>query len=158
MTIKGTIKASQLKLKARLSYYTILSLHRGSTQDEVEAAWKKLSREMHPDAHHAKQSTEDRVLQTEAFAKLGEAYAVLKDRKLRRLYERLVEVTGDVCSDCKGSGRMVKLSGRPSMRELMVNPGQPLNSESIPCARCLATGRIKRLGTQAPELMQTGGK
>lgn len=155
MAIKGPIKVKELI--QRLTYYRVLGVHRGSTQAEIEEAWKKLSRETHPDVHHAKQSEEDRERQTIAFKRVSEAYNVLKDRKLRALYDRLLEITGDPCPQCKGAGRIMQLRNRPSMRDMAAGVTAP-EASALACDRCQGSGRLKRAGTQAPELMQTGGK
>ncbi len=62
-------------------YYAVLGVPRGASQDEIQRAYKKLARKLHPDISK-EPNAEDR------FKELGAAYEVLKDPKKRELYDR----------------------------------------------------------------------
>jgi len=67
-------------------YYSLLHVPRCATQDEIIAAYKKLSRLYHPDKHR------DAVKKEYAgsmFSKLNQAYEVLRDPQKRALYDCL---------------------------------------------------------------------
>ena len=66
--------------------YSFLHVSRQASQDEITAAYKKLSRLYHPDKHR----DEEKKKHAEAmFAKLQNAYAVLGDPHRRALYDCL---------------------------------------------------------------------
>jgi len=67
-------------------YYSFLNVSRTATQEEITAAYKKLSRIYHPDKH----VEEDKKRQAELmFAKLKSAYEVLNDPHKRAIYDCL---------------------------------------------------------------------
>ena len=63
-------------------YYKIMGLARNATAEEVKRAYRKLSRQFHPDISKEK-NAEAR------FKEIGEAYEVLKDPEKRAAYDRL---------------------------------------------------------------------
>lgn len=62
-------------------FYAVLGVTRGASQDEIQAAYRKLARKHHPDVSKDAASAE-------TFKKVNEAYEVLKDEKKRKLYDR----------------------------------------------------------------------
>lgn len=68
-------------------YFLILNLPRDCSPEDVSKAYKRLSRLLHPDRHHAslKEAAE------RSFQSLAKAHSVLSDPKLRVIYEELGE-------------------------------------------------------------------
>ncbi|MGF1511689.1 MAG: DnaJ C-terminal domain-containing protein [Myxococcota bacterium] len=60
--------------------YAVLGVSSSATQSEIQAAYKKLARELHPDVNRSSDA-EDR------FKQLVDAYAVLKDERKRARYD-----------------------------------------------------------------------
>ena len=67
-------------------YYSFLHVPRCATQDEIVAAYKKLSRLYHPDKHRDEEKKE---YAGAMFTKLNQAYEVLRDPHKRALYDCL---------------------------------------------------------------------
>lgn len=63
-------------------YYATLGVQRNAGADEIKKAYRKLSKEYHPDRNKA-QGAEDK------FKKVNEAYEVLKDAKKRAQYDAM---------------------------------------------------------------------
>ncbi len=63
-------------------YYKILGVDRGSSDDDIHKAYRKLARKFHPDVN--KESGAE-----ERFKEIGEAYEVLKDPGKRKRYDSL---------------------------------------------------------------------
>ena len=61
--------------------YRILGVPRTATKDEVQAAYKKKARELHPDVNPAPDAEE-------RFREVAAAYAILRDDEQRRRYDR----------------------------------------------------------------------
>jgi curved DNA-binding protein len=63
-------------------YYTIMSVDRDASQDDIKRAYRKLARKYHPDV--------SKEADAEArFKDVGEAYSVLKDPEKRAAYDQL---------------------------------------------------------------------
>ena len=62
-------------------YYEVLGVPRNATQDELQAAYRKLSRSLHPDVNKDP-SAEER------FKEVSEAYDVLSDPETRKKYDQ----------------------------------------------------------------------
>lgn len=64
------------------SYYAILGISSGSTPDEIKSAYRRLSKEFHPDYYSGNRDT---------FLAIQEAYAVLSDDYKRDQYEQRLQ-------------------------------------------------------------------
>ncbi len=62
-------------------FYRELGVASGATQDEIKKAYRKLARELHPDANPGDSKAEAR------FKSVSEAYGVLSDEKKRKEYD-----------------------------------------------------------------------
>src|SRR5215471_9587528 len=63
-------------------YYEILGVSRQASQKDVQSAFRKLARKLHPDVNPGDQAAERR------FKELSEAHEVLSDPEKRKLYDR----------------------------------------------------------------------
>ena len=63
-------------------YYRILGVGRDAPQEEIKRAYRKLAQKYHPDRNKEPDAQE-------RFAKIGEAYEVLKDPGKREKYDQL---------------------------------------------------------------------
>src|SRR5215212_8533356 len=62
-------------------YYKTLDVSRSSRQNEIRSAYRKLARKYHPDVSKAPEADKH-------FALISEAYRVLSNPQLRRLYDQ----------------------------------------------------------------------
>jgi curved DNA-binding protein len=62
-------------------YYKILGVNRDSKEEEIKKAYRRLAFLYHPDRNNGSKETGER------FKEVGEAYAVLSDRKRRKEYD-----------------------------------------------------------------------
>jgi curved DNA-binding protein len=63
-------------------YYEVLGISRGASQKEVQSAFRKLARTLHPDVNPGDKEAERR------FKEVSEAHDVLSDPEKRKLYDR----------------------------------------------------------------------
>jgi curved DNA-binding protein len=63
-------------------YYSVLGIKKGSSDDEVKKAYRKLAMKYHPDRNEGDAKAESK------FKDISEAYAVLSDKKKRREYDQ----------------------------------------------------------------------
>ena len=66
----------------QFEYYSILSISREATPEEIKKAYRKKAMELHPDRHGG-----DKQKEAE-FKKLNEAYEVLSDNQKKAHYDR----------------------------------------------------------------------
>jgi curved DNA-binding protein len=64
-------------------YYSVLGLKKGSSDDEIKKAYRKLAMKYHPDRNEGDAKAESK------FKDISEAYAVLSDKKKRREYDQV---------------------------------------------------------------------
>ncbi len=62
--------------------YNILGLSRDASPDEVKRAYRRLSKEWHPDKHKGEKQAEDR------FKEINEAYEVLSNPERKQMYDQ----------------------------------------------------------------------
>jgi DnaJ-class molecular chaperone len=77
-----------------MSYYKLLGVHRESTAEEVEQAFRKLAWRHHPDQGG----------EPETFASLSHAKATLTHEKLKNDYDRMLMREFMECACCAGRG------------------------------------------------------
>nr|XP_033812956.1 dnaJ homolog subfamily B member 14 isoform X2 [Geotrypetes seraphini] len=67
-------------IKKCKTYYEILGVSKDASEEDLKKAYRKLALKFHPDKNHAPGATE-------AFKKIGNAYAVLSNPEKRKLYD-----------------------------------------------------------------------
>lgn len=68
-------------------YYEILGVKKDATDEELKAAYRRLSLKLHPDRQSGKSDAEKKEAE-EKFKEVNEAYATLKDKDKRASYDR----------------------------------------------------------------------
>lgn len=68
------------RIKRCKDYYDVLGVGKDASEDELKKAYRKLALKFHPDKNHAPGATD-------AFKKIGNAYAVLSNADKRRQYD-----------------------------------------------------------------------
>lgn len=72
---------------AKRDYYEILGLSKGTSDDEIKKAYRKLAMKFHPDRVSHMSDSEKKEAE-EKFKELQEAYAVLSDGQKRQMYDQ----------------------------------------------------------------------
>ena len=67
---------------AKRDYYEILGVAKGSSQDEIKKAYRKVAMQYHPDRNPGDKSAEEK------FKEAAEAYEILSDADKRAQYDR----------------------------------------------------------------------
>src|SRR2546429_9806433 len=63
-------------------YYEVLGVSRSASQKEIQSAFRKLARKLHPDVNPGDREAERR------FKEVSEAHDVLSDPEKRKMYDR----------------------------------------------------------------------
>jgi len=74
-------------LKQR-THFEVLGISRDATEAQVKEAYFRLAKRYHPDVHHDPALSDLRGNLEEVFIRLGEAYEVLRNPRIRASYER----------------------------------------------------------------------
>jgi len=114
--------------------YTILGISQDADEDEVKTAYRKAARLHHPDMQT---NEEKRKLATETFAKIAEAYSLLKD-PVRRYDWRQANESSNQSSNSRRSPMPTKRSSRnnsaapssPAYRSASPGPGRSHQSSA----------------------------
>ncbi len=88
---------------AKRDYYEVLGIAKGSSDEEIKKAYRKLAVKFHPDKNPGDKSAEEK------FKELGEAYEALSDPQKRAAYDQFGHAAFDPRSRAPGAG-----SGRGS--------------------------------------------
>ncbi|KAK9139214.1 hypothetical protein Scep_008895 [Stephania cephalantha] len=67
------------------SYYDVLQISKGASDDQIKRAYRKLALKYHPDKNQGNEEANKR------FAEINNAYEVLSDREKRNIYDRYGE-------------------------------------------------------------------
>src|SRR3989338_5571370 len=78
-------------------YYQILGIPRSASADDVKAAYRKMSKEWHPDKHKGDKKAEEK------FKEINEAYEALANPEKRKMYDQF-GTTGGPGGSCGFGG------------------------------------------------------
>ncbi|MBN3271770.1 DJB14 protein, partial [Polyodon spathula] len=90
----SAVQACDTQIKKCKDYYEVLSVTKEANEEELKKAYRKLALKFHPDKNHAPGATD-------AFKKIGNAYAVLSNSEKRKQYD----LTGGEDTTCSPQGR-----------------------------------------------------
>ena len=79
-------------------YYEVLGVKKDASQDEIKKAFRKLTKENHPDLHPGDKACEER------FKEANEAYEVLSDEEKRKKYDQVGFAAFDPNAGFNGGG------------------------------------------------------
>lgn len=80
-------------------FYATLAVAKDASQAEISKAYRKLARELHPDARPGDKQAEER------FKQVSEAYSVLSSPEKRKEYDQVRELVGSGAFRFPGAGR-----------------------------------------------------
>jgi hypothetical protein len=86
-TRRGEIEEAHDGLRTG-THYEILGISREATEAQVKEAYFRMAKRFHPDVHHDEALHDLRDKLEEVFIRLGEAYEVLRNPRIRASYER----------------------------------------------------------------------
>ncbi len=69
-------------------YYAILGIERSASADDIKKAYRRLSKELHPDKHKGDKAAEEK------FKEINEAYEALSDPQKRQMYDQFGSTQG----------------------------------------------------------------
>ena len=79
-------------------YYEVLGVQKGAGQDEIKKAYRKITKENHPDLHPGDKACEER------FKEANEAYEILSDEEKRKKYDQFGHAAFDPNAGFGGGG------------------------------------------------------
>lgn len=79
-------------------YYEVLGVSKGASADEIKKAYRKITKENHPDLHPGDKACEER------FKEANEAYEVLSDEEKRKKYDQFGHAAFDPNAGFNGGG------------------------------------------------------
>ena len=79
-------------------YYEVLGVQKGASQDEIKKAYRKITKENHPDLHPGDKACEER------FKEANEAYEILSDEEKRKKYDQFGHAAFDPNAGFNGAG------------------------------------------------------
>jgi curved DNA-binding protein CbpA len=99
-----------------LDHYTVLKLKPGSPMPQVDRAYARQSKEFHPDRFFGVRDPKFMKQVTTIFKKVNEAYQVLKDPELKKLYDEKMGFRAPKGSDpSTATGRHKRIGGSGSI-------------------------------------------
>ncbi|MFA6039559.1 MAG: molecular chaperone DnaJ [Candidatus Peribacteraceae bacterium] len=72
-------------------YYAILGLQKGASAEDIKKAYRRMSKELHPDKHHATGSVQAKKEAEQKFKEVNEAYEVLSDPRKKQMFDQFGE-------------------------------------------------------------------